>query len=163
MNIIHPRTHVIPFQEIAERRVYMQGRGDEETELEFEEELVAGSDIHHFRRQVSKSSITSIWTVKCFCYRWKHKRCSFYETWLGFFFFFSCLHWSQKERSAVLSHECRADSVLYSRWGGCCCSARCLYLLFAAHKMHGLLNTCGKFCCLLSCIQQHAKQVWVED
>ncbi|KAM8762115.1 lamin L3 isoform 1-T1 [Acanthopagrus schlegelii] len=38
-------------EEIAERRVYMQGRGDEETELEFEEELVAGSDVQHFGRQ----------------------------------------------------------------------------------------------------------------
>uniref|UniRef100_A0A3Q3R611 Lamin L3 n=1 Tax=Monopterus albus TaxID=43700 RepID=A0A3Q3R611_MONAL len=42
-----------PNQEIAERRVFMQGRGDEETELEFDEEYVAGSDIQHFRRQVS--------------------------------------------------------------------------------------------------------------
>lgn len=41
------------FQEIAERRVCMQGRGGEETELEFDEEFVAGSDIQHFRRQVN--------------------------------------------------------------------------------------------------------------
>ncbi|XP_070686804.1 lamin L3 isoform X2 [Pempheris klunzingeri] len=38
-------------EEIAEHRVRMQGRGDEETELEFDEEFVAGSDIQHFRRQ----------------------------------------------------------------------------------------------------------------
>lgn len=75
----------------------MQGRGDDETELEFEEELVAGSDIHHFQRQVSKSSITSIWTVKCFCYRWKHKGCSFYETWLCFFFFPAYIEAKKKE------------------------------------------------------------------
>ncbi|KAF3833273.1 hypothetical protein F7725_026938, partial [Dissostichus mawsoni] len=35
---------------MAERRVCMQHRGDEETEL-FDEEYVAGSDIQHFRRQ----------------------------------------------------------------------------------------------------------------
>ncbi|XP_027138717.1 lamin L3 isoform X1 [Larimichthys crocea] len=38
-------------EEVAERRVHMQGRGDEDTELEFDEEFVAGSDIQHFRRQ----------------------------------------------------------------------------------------------------------------
>ncbi|XP_059213880.1 lamin L3 isoform X1 [Centropristis striata] len=38
-------------EEVAERRVCMQHRGDEETELDFDEELVAGSDIQHFRRQ----------------------------------------------------------------------------------------------------------------
>ncbi|XP_071402651.1 lamin L3 [Centroberyx affinis] len=39
-------------EEMAERRVVcMQGRGGEETELEFDEECVAGSDIQHFRRQ----------------------------------------------------------------------------------------------------------------
>ncbi|XP_029904010.1 lamin L3 [Myripristis murdjan] len=39
-------------EEMAERRVVcMQGRGDEEIELEFDEECVAGSDIKHFRRQ----------------------------------------------------------------------------------------------------------------
>ncbi|XP_033960473.1 lamin L3 [Pseudochaenichthys georgianus] len=37
-------------EEMAERRVCMQHRGDEETEL-FDEEYVAGSDIQHFRRQ----------------------------------------------------------------------------------------------------------------
>ncbi|XP_030271145.1 lamin L3 isoform X2 [Sparus aurata] len=47
-------------EEIAERRVYMQGRGDEETELEFEEELVAGSDIHHFRRQPKRKKCCSV-------------------------------------------------------------------------------------------------------
>ncbi|XP_049908680.1 lamin L3 isoform X1 [Epinephelus moara] len=38
-------------EEMAERRVCMQHRGDEETELDFDEELVAGSEIQHFRRQ----------------------------------------------------------------------------------------------------------------
>ncbi|GAA6223171.1 lamin-L(III)-like isoform X1, partial [Lates japonicus] len=38
-------------EEMAECRVCMQGRGHEETELEFDEEFVAGSDIQHFRRQ----------------------------------------------------------------------------------------------------------------
>ncbi|XP_078140071.1 lamin L3 [Centroberyx gerrardi] len=39
-------------EEMAERRVVcMQGRGGEETELEFDEECVAGSDVQHFRRQ----------------------------------------------------------------------------------------------------------------
>nr|XP_046243058.1 lamin L3 [Scatophagus argus] len=38
-------------EEMAERRVCMQGRGDEETELEFDEDYVAGSDLQHFRRQ----------------------------------------------------------------------------------------------------------------
>uniref|UniRef100_A0A3Q3KD23 Lamin L3 n=1 Tax=Monopterus albus TaxID=43700 RepID=A0A3Q3KD23_MONAL len=53
LDATHQRSHVMSFQEIAERRVFMQGRGDEETELEFDEEYVAGSDIQHFRRQVS--------------------------------------------------------------------------------------------------------------
>ncbi|KAI3377184.1 hypothetical protein L3Q82_009096 [Scortum barcoo] len=43
-------------EEIAEHRVRMQVRGGEETELEFDEELVAGSDIQHFRRQVNTDS-----------------------------------------------------------------------------------------------------------
>lgn len=34
----------------------MQVRGDEETELEFDEEYVAGSDLQHFRRQVKASA-----------------------------------------------------------------------------------------------------------
>ncbi|XP_060921153.1 lamin L3 isoform X2 [Labrus mixtus] len=38
-------------EKIAERRVCLQGRGEEETELEFDEEFVAGSDIQHYRRQ----------------------------------------------------------------------------------------------------------------
>lgn len=38
-------------EEMAERRVCVQSRGDEETELEFDEEFVSGSDIQHFRRQ----------------------------------------------------------------------------------------------------------------
>ncbi|GLD66984.1 lamin-L(III)-like isoform X1 [Lates japonicus] len=38
-------------EEMAECRVCMQGRGHQETELEFDEEFVAGSDIQHFRRQ----------------------------------------------------------------------------------------------------------------
>ncbi|XP_026150121.1 lamin L3 isoform X2 [Mastacembelus armatus] len=38
-------------EEMAERRVCMQGRGGEETELDFDEEYVAGSDIQDFRRQ----------------------------------------------------------------------------------------------------------------
>ncbi|KAM7406634.1 hypothetical protein PAMP_001003 [Pampus punctatissimus] len=38
-------------EEMAERRVCVQSRGDEESELEFDEELVSGSDIQHFRRQ----------------------------------------------------------------------------------------------------------------
>ncbi|XP_038557520.1 lamin L3 isoform X2 [Micropterus salmoides] len=38
-------------EEVAERRICMTGRGGEETELEFDEEFVAGSDIQHFRRQ----------------------------------------------------------------------------------------------------------------
>ncbi|KAM3625356.1 uncharacterized protein V6R79_010779 [Siganus canaliculatus] len=41
-------------EEVAERRVCMHGRGEEETELEFEEDFVAGSDIQHFRRQPKK-------------------------------------------------------------------------------------------------------------
>lgn len=40
------------FQEVAERRVCMQARGGEETELEFDEVFVAGSDIQRHRRQV---------------------------------------------------------------------------------------------------------------
>lgn len=44
------------FQEMAERRVCMQLRGDEETELEFDDEFVSGSDLQHFRRQVSMSA-----------------------------------------------------------------------------------------------------------
>lgn len=43
--------HVVPLQEMAERRMCM-GRGDDETELEFDEEFVAGSELQHFRRQV---------------------------------------------------------------------------------------------------------------
>ena len=40
-------------QEMAERRLVCgQGRVDEERELEFDEECVAGSNIQHFRRQV---------------------------------------------------------------------------------------------------------------
>ncbi|KAM9366496.1 lamin L3 [Symphorus nematophorus] len=38
-------------EEVAERRVCMQGRADEETEVEFDEDIVAGGDIQHFRRQ----------------------------------------------------------------------------------------------------------------
>lgn len=38
-------------EEMAERRVCMQGRGGEETELDFDEEYVAGSDIQDFQRQ----------------------------------------------------------------------------------------------------------------
>ncbi|XP_041795340.1 lamin L3 [Chelmon rostratus] len=38
-------------EEIAEHRVCMQARGDEETELEFDEDIVTGSDIQHFQRQ----------------------------------------------------------------------------------------------------------------
>uniref|UniRef100_UPI0037E701CE lamin L3 n=1 Tax=Semicossyphus pulcher TaxID=241346 RepID=UPI0037E701CE len=38
-------------EEIAERRVCLQGKGDEETEPEFDEEYLAGSDIQHYRRQ----------------------------------------------------------------------------------------------------------------
>ncbi|KAM7423506.1 hypothetical protein PAMA_000048 [Pampus argenteus] len=38
-------------EEMAERRICVQSRGDEESELEFDEELVSGSDIQHFRRQ----------------------------------------------------------------------------------------------------------------
>ncbi|XP_022598513.1 lamin-L(III)-like isoform X1 [Seriola dumerili] len=38
-------------EEVAERRVCMQSRGDEETELEFDEEFITGSDIQPFRRQ----------------------------------------------------------------------------------------------------------------
>lgn len=53
LDVTRHKSHVILFQEIAEHRVCMQGRGDEETELEFDEEFVAGSDIQHFRRQVN--------------------------------------------------------------------------------------------------------------
>ena len=46
-------------QEMAERRLVCgQGRVDEERELEFDEECVAGSNIQHFRRQV------------CVCAQW---------------------------------------------------------------------------------------------
>ncbi|TNN61674.1 Lamin-L(III) [Liparis tanakae] len=38
-------------EEMAEHRVYMQDKGEEETDLEFDEEYVVGSDIQHFRRQ----------------------------------------------------------------------------------------------------------------
>ncbi|CAL8350663.1 unnamed protein product [Merluccius merluccius] len=38
-------------EEMAERRLCVQGRGDEEPELDFDEECVAGSNIQHFRRQ----------------------------------------------------------------------------------------------------------------
>lgn len=37
---------------MAERRVCMQSRGYEETELEFDADLVTGSDIQHFRSKV---------------------------------------------------------------------------------------------------------------
>ncbi|XP_029353973.1 lamin L3 isoform X2 [Echeneis naucrates] len=48
-------------EEMAERRVCMQGKGDEDTELEFDEEFVAGSDIQHFRRQdLSKEASCAI-------------------------------------------------------------------------------------------------------
>lgn len=57
---------MIPSQEMAEHRVYMQDKGEEETDLEFDEEYVVGSDIQHFRRQVktmtasNSTSITSL-------------------------------------------------------------------------------------------------------
>ncbi|KAG7235346.1 hypothetical protein INR49_002769 [Caranx melampygus] len=38
-------------EEMAERRVYKQSRGEEDTALEFDEDFVAGSDIHHYQRQ----------------------------------------------------------------------------------------------------------------
>ncbi|XP_068566790.1 lamin L3 [Cebidichthys violaceus] len=38
-------------EEMAEHRVCLQDGGEEETELDFDEEYVAGSDIQHFRRQ----------------------------------------------------------------------------------------------------------------
>ncbi|XP_070829702.1 lamin L3 isoform X1 [Chaetodon trifascialis] len=38
-------------EEMAERRVSMQARGEERTKLEFDEDIVAGSDIQHFQRQ----------------------------------------------------------------------------------------------------------------
>lgn len=41
-------------QEMAERRVCTQVRGDGETELEFDEEFVAGSDFQRFGRQVRR-------------------------------------------------------------------------------------------------------------
>ncbi|XP_071329059.1 lamin L3 isoform X1 [Trachinotus anak] len=48
-------------EEMAEHRVCMQGRADEETELEFDEEFVAGSDIQHFRRQdLSKEATCAV-------------------------------------------------------------------------------------------------------
>ncbi|XP_047437632.1 lamin L3 isoform X2 [Mugil cephalus] len=47
-------------EEVAERRVCLQGRGDEETELEFDEEFVAGSDIQRFRRQPKKKKCCSV-------------------------------------------------------------------------------------------------------
>lgn len=53
MDVAHRRNHVTSFQEIAEHRVCMQARGDEETELEFDEDIVTGSDIQHFQRQVN--------------------------------------------------------------------------------------------------------------
>ncbi|XP_035507809.1 lamin L3 [Morone saxatilis] len=46
-------------EEVAERRVCMQSRGDEETELEFDEDFVAGSNIQHFRRQQDLSKEAS--------------------------------------------------------------------------------------------------------
>lgn len=41
-----------PFQEMAERMVYKQGRGEEDTNLEFDEDFVAAGDVHRFQRQV---------------------------------------------------------------------------------------------------------------
>ncbi|AWP02157.1 putative lamin-L(III)-like isoform 5 [Scophthalmus maximus] len=41
-------------EEMAERQVCLMGRGDEETRLEFDEEIVAGSDIQHFRKPKPK-------------------------------------------------------------------------------------------------------------
>ncbi|KAG7247102.1 hypothetical protein CRUP_038313, partial [Coryphaenoides rupestris] len=38
-------------QEMAERRVCVQDRADEDPELDFDEECVAGSNIQHFRRE----------------------------------------------------------------------------------------------------------------
>lgn len=38
---------------MAERRVRLQGRADEEPELEFDEDVVAGSAIQHFQRKVT--------------------------------------------------------------------------------------------------------------
>ncbi|KAK1891633.1 Lamin-L(III) [Dissostichus eleginoides] len=46
-------------EKMAERRVCMQHRGDEETEL-FDEEYVAGSDIQHFRRQPKRKKCCSV-------------------------------------------------------------------------------------------------------
>ncbi|CAL8246657.1 unnamed protein product [Lota lota] len=49
-------------EEMAERRlVCAQGRGDEEQDLEFDEECVAGSNIQHFRRQdISKEASCAV-------------------------------------------------------------------------------------------------------
>lgn len=56
----------------------MQSRGYEETELEFDTDLVTGSDIQHFRRQVNALIIKpakfhnlSMKSKKLF-YRYKH-------------------------------------------------------------------------------------------
>lgn len=38
---------------MAERRVCLQSRADEELELEFDEDVVAGSAIQHFQRKVT--------------------------------------------------------------------------------------------------------------
>uniref|UniRef100_A0A8C2WFF5 Lamin L3 n=1 Tax=Cyclopterus lumpus TaxID=8103 RepID=A0A8C2WFF5_CYCLU len=43
-------------EEMSEHRVYMQDKG-EETDLEFDEEYVVGSDIQHFRRQVKTTTV----------------------------------------------------------------------------------------------------------
>lgn len=50
---------MICFQEVAKRSVCMQGRDNEETELEFEEDLITGSHIQHFRRQVNAQTYKS--------------------------------------------------------------------------------------------------------
>lgn len=98
------------FQEMAERRVCMQVRGDEETELEFDDEFVAGSDLQHFRRQVNtpaqkvpqpQHKVCNLKSV----YKYKH-RC--FSVWNLTLFSFPAYIWSQRERSAVLCHECRA-------------------------------------------------------
>ncbi|KAM7423505.1 hypothetical protein PAMA_000048 [Pampus argenteus] len=47
-------------EEMAERRICVQSRGDEESELEFDEELVSGSDIQHFRRQPKRKKCCSV-------------------------------------------------------------------------------------------------------
>lgn len=96
-----------------------------------------------------KSSITSVWSVKSFC----GQMLLVCETWCHFFI---CQHWSQRgrRRSVVLCLECRADSVLYSRWGGWCCPTEafpfclsytycvllCVLVTWLA-CMHGLLIT----------------------